>query len=273
MTDAAPKPGGDATAPDNSEQASKDGRKQKKENSLWREIPILIAVALVLSFLLRTFIAQVYVIPSESMEPTLHGCAGCTGDRIVVQKLSYDFHSPKQGDVVVFVGPTSSWNASYESTRSPNLMVRGFQNTMSVFGLVPPDENDLVKRVIATGGHRVQCCDAQGRVMVDGKPLDESYVVNDFTFTPGVRDCTTMQKSRRCFDPVTVPEGNIWVMGDNRCQSADSRFHVEDELQGTVPENKVRGKVAFRIWPPNRIGGIGSPGTPEGGPKPCSPGE
>ena len=263
----------DDTAGAETESGQHGGHRKKKESSLWREIPILIVIALALSFCLRTFIAQVYVIPSQSMEPTLHGCPGCTGDRIVVQKLSYDFHDPEQGDVVVFVAPTSSWNEHYQSDRSGNLLIRGFQNTMSLFGLVPPDENDLVKRVVATGGHKVECCDAQGRVLVDGKPLDEPYVVNDYTFVPGQRDCATAQKSSRCFAAVTVPQDNLWVMGDNRCQSADSRFHVEDELQGTVPVDKVRGKVAFKIWPIDRIGTIGSPGTPSGGPRPCEQGQ
>ena len=230
----------------------------KKQQSFWRELPILILVALVLSFLLQTFIARVYLIPSESMEPTLHGCAGCTGDRIVVEKISYRFGEPEPGDVVVFLGP-DSWSANYRSIRSDNPVIRGFQNAGSVFGVVPPDENDLVKRVIATGGQAVECCDDQGRVLVDGKPLNEPYIVNDFPFTPGTLTCDTDMKSGRCFGPVTVPEGNLWVMGDNRNNSADSRYHVGDELQGTVPVDNVRGKAVFIVLPPSRMGLIGSP--------------
>jgi signal peptidase I len=133
------------------------------------------------------------------------------------------------------------------------------QNVGSVFGVVPPDENDLVKRVIATGGQTVECCDEQGRVMVNGKPLDEPYVVNDFPFVPGQLTCDTDRKSARCFGPVTVPDGNLWMMGDNRNNSADSRYHVGDELQGTVPKDNVRGKAVFIILPPGRMGTIGSP--------------
>ncbi|HEY5855584.1 MAG TPA: signal peptidase I [Aldersonia sp.] len=230
----------------------------KKQCSFWRELPILILVALVLSFLLQTFIARVYLIPSESMEPTLHGCAGCTGDRIVVEKISYRFGDPEPGDVVVFLGP-DSWSANYRSIRSDNAVIRGLQNAGSIFGVVPPDENDLVKRVIATGGQTVECCDDQGRVLVDGKPLDEPYVVDDFPFTPGSLTCDTAMKSGRCFGPVTVPEGNLWVMGDNRNNSADSRYHVGDSLQGTVPVENVRGKAVFIVLPPSRMGVIRSP--------------
>ena len=235
----------------------------KKQRSFWRELPILILVALVLSFLLQTFIARVYLIPSESMEPTLHGCAGCTGDRIVVEKISYRFGDPEPGDVVVFLGP-DSWSANYHSIRSDNPVIRGLQNAGSVFGVVPPDENDLVKRVIATGGQTVECCDDQGRVLVDGKPLDEPYVVNDFPFTPGTLTCDTAHKSGRCFGPVTVPEGNLWVMGDNRNNSADSRYHVGDDLQGTVPVDNVRGKAVFIVLPPSRMGMISSPDIQSG---------
>ncbi len=226
-------------------------------------MPILILVALVLSFLLQTFIARVYLIPSESMEPTLHGCNGCTGDRIVVEKLSYDFGDPHPGDVVVFLGPPS-WSNDYKSIRSSNVVVRGLQNVGSIFGVVPPDENDLVKRVIATGGQKVECCDAQGRVLVDGKPLDEPYIVNDFPFTPGTLTCDTALKSGRCFGPVTVPDGNLWVMGDNRNNSADSRYHVGDDLQGTVPIDNVKGKAVFIVLPPGRMGTVSSPDIQSG---------
>ncbi|WP_338892835.1 signal peptidase I [Rhodococcus sovatensis] len=233
-------------------------RREKKPRSFWRELPILILVALVLSFLLQTFIARVYLIPSESMEPTLHGCAGCTGDRIVVEKIGYHFGDPQPGDVVVFRGP-ESWNSEFVSTRSSNAVIRGAQEVGSLIGVVAPDENDLVKRVIATGGQTVECCDEQGRVLVDGKPLDEPYIQMDFPFTPGVLTCDTELKSGRCFSAVTVPEGNLWVMGDNRSNSADSRFHVTDELMGTVPVDNVIGKAFLIALPPSRFGTLDSP--------------
>lgn len=138
------------------------------------------------------------------MEPTLHGCAGCTGDRIVVEKIGYRFGDPEPGDVVVFKGP-DSWNTKYVSNRSDNVVVRGIQEVGSWVGLVPPDENDLVKRVIATGGQTVECCDDQGRVLVDGKPLDEPYIKMDFPFTPGTQTCDTEVKSADASDRSPFP--------------------------------------------------------------------
>ncbi|MEV0946262.1 signal peptidase I [Rhodococcus sp. NPDC049939] len=246
--------GESAAAPDSDGSAAKS---EKKNRSFLRELPILILVALVLSFFLKTFIAWVYVIPSESMEPTLHGCEGCTGDRMVVEKISYRFGDPQPGDVVVFRGP-ESWSRDFVSTRSSNTVIRGVQELGSLVGLVPPDEKALVKRVIATGGQTVECCDDQGRVLVDGKPLDEPYVVMDFPFVPGSQTCETAVKSARCFGPVTVPEGNFWMMGDNRSSSADSRYRVGDELQGTIPLDNVIGKAVFIVLPPSRMGTISS---------------
>ncbi|WP_416382310.1 signal peptidase I [Nocardia transvalensis] len=229
--------------------------REKKNRPFWQELPILIVIAAVIAALVVNFIGRPYVIPSESMEPTLHGCAGCTGDRIYVEKLSYDFGDPKPGDVVVFVGPTDSWNRAYHSNRSSNVAIRGVQNFFSFFGLVPPDENDLVKRVIAVGGQTVQCCDIQGRVMVDGKPLDEPYARYIAPYVPG-QPYSMVNPSGREFGPVKVPDGHLWVMGDNRNRSADSRAHMEDQYQGTVPVSDVRGKAVFKIWPPNRIGPV-----------------
>ncbi|WP_237088071.1 signal peptidase I [Nocardia seriolae] len=235
---------------------------KKKQRPFWQELPILVGFAALIVALLVTFIGRPYVIPSQSMEPTLHGCAGCTGDRIYVEKLSYYFGDPKPGDVVVFVGPTSSWNNRYKSIRSSNTVVRGMQNFLSFFGLVPPDENDLVKRVIAVGGQSVKCCDAQGRIMVkdsapgsEWKPLDEPYVKYNNPFDPAHPD-NPFGATGRAFPEVKVPDGNLWVMGDNRAESADSRYHMTDELQGTVPVKDVRGKAVFKIWPPSRIGPV-----------------
>ena len=246
-------PGRGAAGPDASSKSP-----EKKPRSFWRELPILIVIALLMSFVLQNFIAKPYLIPSESMEPTLHGCEGCTGDRILVEKIGYHFGEPGPGDVVVFKGP-DSWNTHWTSTRSSNVVIRGVQELGSVVGLVPPDENDLVKRIIATGGQTVECCDEQGRVLVDGKPLDEPYVKFDFPFVPGVQDCTTPVKSGRCFGPYTVPEGNLWVMGDNRSNSADSRAHAADGAYGTVPVDNVIGKAVAIVLPPSRWGTIDSP--------------
>ncbi|MFD3506862.1 signal peptidase I [Nocardia sp. NPDC058666] len=223
-------------------------RGDKKQRPFWQELPILVVIAAVIAALMVTFVGRPYVIPSQSMENTLQ-----IGDRIYVQKISYYGSEPGPGDVVVFVGPPS-WNGHYKSVRSDNAAVRGVQNFLSYFGLVPPDENDLVKRVIAVGGQTVQCCDKQGRVMVDGKPLDEPYIKKDYPWSADRPNA--VYPAGRMFGPVKVPEGHLWVMGDNRNESADSRAHVSDDLQGTVPVDNVRGKTVFKIWPPSRIGPV-----------------
>ena len=218
------------------------------------EIPMVVLLTLGLIFLLQTFVGRVYLIPSASMEPTLHGCEGCNGDRIFVQKLSYYFSDPEPGDLVVFEG-APSWNTSYQSNRSTNPFVAGLQQLGSYVGLVPPDENNLVKRVIATGGQTVSCQEGDPSVMVDGKPTDQSFILQ-----PPDNPVLPQNGSEACggkyFGPLTVPEGNIFVMGDNRTNSMDSRYHMGDEFQGTIPEKNIRGKVSFIILPLTRIGPV-----------------
>lgn len=214
------------------------------------EVPVLIVIALVLVFVFQTFVGRVYRIPSESMQPTLHGCAGCTGDRIFVDKISYRFGEPEQGDVLVFTGP-DSWNQGYRSIRSHNPVLHMLQDIGGVIGIVPPDQNDMVKRVIAVGGQTVGGCSPEGDLLVDGQPLDEPYLREDPAVSRNPLNCD--------FGPVTVPEGNVWAMGDNRSNSADSRFHMGDEYQGTIPEENIIGKVQAVILPLSRIGGVSSP--------------
>ncbi len=219
---------------------------RRKKGSFWRELPILILTALVLTFLIQTFLARVYVIPSASMEPTLHGCPGCTNDRVLVDKLSYRFGDPRPGDVVVFRG-TDSWGSEFISQRSANVLIRGLQQVGSVIGLAPPDERDFVKRVIAVGGQTVQCCDPQSRVVVNGASLTEPYAV------------FAGQQPQEEFGPVTVPMGNLWMMGDNRNNSADSRRHVADQRTGTVPVSNIIGKARLIVLPLGRWQGISDP--------------
>ncbi|TNC22521.1 signal peptidase I [Amycolatopsis alkalitolerans] len=221
-------------------------RKPKKQRSFWVELPILIVVALVLAFVFQQFFARVYTIPSGSMEATLHGCTGCYGDKILVDKITYDFTDPSPGDVVVFKGPEPWVESEGPVERSSNPVVRFFQNIGSVFGLAPPDERDFVKRIIAVGGQTVSCCDAQNRVVVDGKALNEPYIhwvdPNDPHQDP--------------FDPVTVPKGDVWVMGDNRNDSCDSRCQGGGGLRGVVPVSDIIGKARIIVLPPSRWGGI-----------------
>ena len=215
------------------------------------EIPLLIGIALVIVFVFQTFVGRVYQIPSESMQATLHGCPGCVGDRIFVDKISYRFTDPDPGDVVVYEGP-DSWNENYVSIRSDNSVLRGLQEVGSFIGIVPPDQNDLVKRIIAVGGQEVGGCSPEGDLLVDGEPLDEPYLEHDPTIplNPGT-NCE--------FGPVQVPEDHVWVMGDNRNNSADSRVYIGDEFQGTVPKENIIGKVQAVILPFSRISSIDDP--------------
>ncbi|MEL4182752.1 signal peptidase I [Corynebacterium bovis] len=241
--------------------AEKDGGSGaggKKTYPWWVEFPIIIVTALIILALFQGFVGRLYQIPSESMEPTLHGCSGCTGDRIFVSKLAYEFGgSPSPGDVVVFAGP-ESWNGEYVSKRSSNGLISGVENLLSYVGILAPDENALVKRVIATGGQTVQCQAGDPGIMVDGRKVDDSFIQR-----PASLPIDRVRGSEECqgnyFGPVTVPDGNLWVMGDNRTNSLDSRAHMDDELQGTVPVDNVVGKVEFRVWPLSRIGGVDSP--------------
>jgi signal peptidase I len=240
-----------------------DDEPKPEKRSTLRELTTLAVVAIVLYYVMLTFVARPYLIPSESMEPTLHGCATCVGDRIMVDKLSYRFSSPKPGDVIVFKGPPS-WNIGYKSIRSANPVLRWLQNTLSFIGFVPPDENDLVKRVIAVGGQTVQCRADTG-LTVNGKPLKEPYLdPNTMMADPSVYPCLGSE-----FGPVTVPPGRLWVMGDNRTHSADSRAHCPmlctgDPTAGTVPVANVIGKARFIVWPPSRWGGVGSSDPQQG---------
>ena len=260
-------------AADEADTADEAEEQPKSKLAAVREGVVLVVTAVLLYYLVLTFVARPYLIPSESMEPTLHGCSGCVGDRIMVDKLTYRFGSPEPGDVVVFKGPPN-WNISYKSIRSDNPTMRWIQDALSVVGFVPPDENDLVKRVIAVGGQTVQCRNSTG-LTVDGKKLNEPYLD---PATLG-RDPATDPCLGPEFGPVTVPEGKIWVMGDNRTHSADSRAHCEnspDFLQtriyctgnpdhGTVPVANVIGKARFIAWPPGRWGGVRSIDPQQGG--------
>ena len=237
---------GDTRPDQDRDSAGGRGRRRKKQRSFWKELPILIGVALLLALLIQTFIARVFVIPSESMEATLHGCPGCYGDRVLVDKLVYNFTEPEAGEVVVFQRP-NTWNQSeFSSNRSSNGFVSWLQDIGAAFGLAAPDEDDVVKRIVAVAGQRVECCDDRNRVLVDGEPLDESYV----HWAPGSGE-------QDSFPPITVPDGQLWVLGDNRNNSCDSRCQGGGGSNGLVPVDNVIGKVRFIVLPPSRWQGVG----------------
>lgn len=228
--------------------AARAGKKvrpgRRRRENFWRELPLLIVVALLMTFLIQTFLAKVYVIPSGSMETTLHGCTGCNNDRVLVDKVVYEFTDPSPGDVVVFRGPDSWTNSDFSVPEPTNPLVNGLQQFGSLIGLAPPDEKDFVKRVIAVGGQTVQCCDSRNRVLVDGEPLEEPYI--HYVPQSGPRQSP--------FDAVTVPEGELWLMGDSRNNSADSRALGH----GPVPVANVIGQARLIVLPFPRFGWIPS---------------
>ncbi|RFU19971.1 signal peptidase I [Geodermatophilus marinus] len=217
-----------------------------KKGSLLRELPVLLLVAFVLALLVKTFLVQAFFIPSGSMEQTLHGCPGCTGDRVLVNKVPYWFGEPEPGDIVVFEGP-DTWSPEVTVSEPGNWFSGAALWLGRAIGVAPPSEDDYIKRVIAVGGQTVECCDEQGRVTVDGEPLDEPYL---FENTP---------PESRAFGPVTVPEGRLWVMGDHRSASADSKAHIGDRYSGTIAVDDVIGKAALIVWPLDRLDVLDSP--------------
>ncbi|MEO6087034.1 MAG: signal peptidase I [Umezawaea sp.] len=224
---------------------ARKAQKGKRKGSFWKELPILVVVAFGLAFLIQTFLARVYMIPSESMEQTLHGCNGCYGDRVLVDKVTYDFSEPAPGDVVVFHGP-QSWQNDFVTAEPTNAFQKGLQGLGALIGLPSASQEDFVKRVVAVGGQTVKCCDDKNRVMVDGKPLDESYLY----WEPGR---STVQES---FADLTIPQGFLFVLGDNRNDSCDSRCQGDGREGGLVPIENVVGKARAVVLPPSRWQGV-----------------
>ncbi|WP_405648967.1 signal peptidase I [Streptomyces sp. NBC_00019] len=218
--------------------------KQKNQRSFWKELPILIGIALVLALLIKTFLVQAFSIPSDSMQNTLQ-----QGDRVLVDKLTPWFGSePERGEVVVFHDP-SQWLAG-EPTADPNAI----QTFLSWIGLMPSaEEKDLIKRVVGVGGDTVEC-KGTGPVKVNGKALSESAYVY-----PGNTPCTVDDIGGQF--KVKVPEGYIWVMGDHRQNSRDSRYNQDDKYHGMVPVDEVVGRAIVKAWPINRWGTLPVPDT------------
>ena len=199
-----------------------------------RELPILLVSALILSMVVKTFFVQFFYIPSGSMENTL-----LVNDRVGVNKFGAIFSEIKRGEVVVFRDP-----ADWLSTPiNDEVGLRRIAKDALVFvGVLPdPSKQYLIKRVIGVGGDRVVCCNAENKIEVNGVPITEPYIY------PGDK------ASDNEFD-VTVPKNFIWVMGDHRGASADSRYHTDDPNKGMVPLDKVTGRALFVIWPFSNLG-------------------
>ncbi|WP_406253106.1 signal peptidase I [Streptomyces atratus] len=207
--------------------------RRRRRGAAVGEIPLLVLVALLIALVLKTFLVQAFVIPSGSMEQTIR-----IGDRVLVDKLTPWFGSrPERGDVVVFKDPGRWLNQENVGKKESPVVVKQAKEVLTFIGLLPSDdEQDLIKRVIAVGGDTVECCGKDGRISVNGVPLDEPYLY------PG------NPPSLIKFE-VKVPQGRIFVMGDHRSDSADSRYHLDEPEHGTVSEDQVVGRAVVIAWP------------------------
>jgi signal peptidase I len=235
----------------------------------WWELPALVVLAIGIAILVKSFVIQPFYIPSDSMEKTLHGCPGCHGDRILVNKLIYDFRDPHPGDIVVFHAPPG-WNDEPISKPPSNPVIRVLRGFGQLIGFVPPDGQILVKRVIAVGGQTVKGDGAGGVYISDNGPNGHyRKLVEPYVYAPPIE-----RGDQAPFGPVTIPKGRLWVMGDHRTDSADSRFHCVpggpegqegdrhcNPTSSTVPVSDVIGKAFVIAWPPSRWRTLGTPTT------------
>ncbi|HVF06589.1 MAG TPA: signal peptidase I [Frankiaceae bacterium] len=203
---------------------------EPEKRAISKELWFLLLVALGLALLMKTFLIQAFFIPSGSMEQTLHGCANCTGDRVLVNKLVYKFRDIHRGEIVVFNGKDTDFSGDIVLPPPKNLYDRVNREVKRAIGAAP-GERDFIKRVIGVPGDVVACC-TDGRLTINGQPIDESayvFLSHDTELQP--------------FDPVTVPEGHLWLMGDHRDGSQDSRAN------GPVPIKNVVGRAFAVFWP------------------------
>ncbi|HEX4087380.1 MAG TPA: signal peptidase I [Trebonia sp.] len=219
-------------------QGGKHGRRRR---SFWRELPVLIVVALVLALLIKSFVIQAFYIPSASMENTLE-----IGDRVLINKVVYHLRPIHRGDIVVFDG-TGSWDFDNTPT-STNIFSKAADELEGIVG-ISHDSSIYIKRVVGLPGDHVACCNAKGQVTVNGIALSES----SYLYPGNAPSAQTFH--------ITVPPGRLWVMGDHRAVSYDSRGHMGDPGGGTIPESGVLGRAFVIIWPPSRWGFLNIPAT------------
>jgi signal peptidase I len=234
-------PVSDGGEPEPEPRPAKDTSSTKGRRSFWKELPILIVVALVLAVVIKSYAIQAFFIPSGSMQNTL-----AIGDRVLINKLVYHFRPIARGDIVVFNGD-GSWDETPVQP-SNDVFTKFLDDIGGIFGA--NQSNDIfVKRVIGVPGDHVACCNAQGQITVNGVALSESSYLY-----PGNAPSTTRFN-------ITVPAGRLWVMGDHRAISYDSRGHMGMPGGGTIPENQVLGRAFVIIWPPSRWGFLNIPST------------
>ena len=207
---------------DDAEAAAPAAEGESAARSFWKELPLLIVVALVVAVIIKTFLIQAFFIPSASMRDTL-----IEGDRVMVNKLAYRFGEPHRGDIIVFASPLEA------SDESESFFAAVLRHIGEALGVSTP-ESALIKRVIAVEGETIQIED--NRVLIDGIAIEEPYLGANVRMGD--------------FGPMQVPQGHVFVMGDNRNQSEDSRRF------GPIAVEHVVGRAFIRVWPPSRWGGL-----------------
>jgi signal peptidase I len=248
-------PEGDVTAPAASEPGDRRARRPRNR-PFWQEFLVLVVLALTIALLVKTFVVQAFYIPSASMENTL-----LIGDKILVNKLTYDFRPIQPGDIIVFDG-AGSWDPPAHRPTSSDPVVALYDVSLrpllaSIGGLfgTKPGQTDYIKRVIGVPGDHVACCNAQHQVTINGVALHER---------PYLYPGDSPDSAPGGYSPhfsLTVPPGRLWVLGDHRDDSLDSRGHVVDPGDGTIPENQVIGRAFVIVWPSSRWRILSIPAT------------
>jgi len=233
--------GDERSGQDDAGRGAKGGGGGRRRRGFWRELPVLIVVALVLALVIKAFAIQAFYIPSASMENTLE-----IGDRVLINKIVYHLRPIHRGDIVVFDG-TGSWDFE-NAPPSSNIFSKAIDELEGIVG-VSHDSSIYIKRVIGLPGDHVVCCNAMHQITVNGVPLSESSYLY-----PGNAPSTQPFNIR-------VQAGRLWVMGDHRAVSYDSRGHMGDPGGGTIPESGVLGRAFVIIWPPSRAGFLNIPAT------------
>lgn len=214
---------------------TEEKKQPTRRGSFWRELPILLGVAIVVAIVVRAFLVQTFWIPSASMQNTLD-----IEDRVLVNKVVYHLRSPHRGEIIVFRAPMS-WRSS-------------------------PEDKDFIKRVIGVGGDHIVCCDEHNRLILNGAPLEEPYLFS----LGGIIDPGATSEFE-----VTVPEGRLWVMGDHRSFSGDSAEQYlrtdGDVMASTISEDDVIGQAFLLFWPPSRATWLSVPESMEQVPPPGAP--
>ena len=230
--------------------AQQPKKKKASGSSFFRELPFLVLIAFVLALLIKAFLIQAFYIPSGSMQQTLE-----LRDRVLVNKLVYRFRDIHRGEIVVFNG-LDNFQPETQIAPPGNGLQRVLRSISSAIGVGAPGEKDFIKRVIGVPGDRVACCD-NGHVTVQSKGRGGPHVLAEpYLFEDDKQIFCEAGVGEQACPPgapgVLVPAGRLWVMGDHRGFSSDSRAHIDDENHGTVPVSKVIGRAFVIVWPLGR---------------------